>query len=691
MRDQKKVSIKNTRWQKHLALLLTLLIVAGSLFGQPILTAAATNDGKPWIDYCLKENQTETSNEDIKDDFYMAVNRDWLLNTSIRPGYSVEYGFNVIEDEIIENSKKLLEDQTIKGKDAEQIRQLYSSILDWDSRNKAGLKPIQPTVKAIRKISSMEELSDFICANNDLSLGVSTLVDCGNGVALDDSNVYITYINGDSDFLLGDAAEYTKRTEYGDRMYKGNRYKAVTMLKRLGYSSTEANKMFDRVIDFEGKFAKTAYTSNDMMSPDYMQRANNVKTRSEVLKSMKNFPIKRFLKTNGVYSSKSFCVMNPKHLAKMDALYTKKNLSVIKEYLLVHYVLDMAPYLDQKAYNAHIKALQTINGSTGRISDEEYAYRKVTALLPTQLQKVYLQVYNADKKKEAITKLCEEAVAEYRQMLNETTWISEQTKTKAIEKLDALKINAVYPDRWPDTSGLNLKGKSYINCCRAIWKQALKQNIALTNGKVDHELWSVNTLDLNAYYEPTNNSIYILLGLLGEDLYRDDMTKEEIYGGIGATIGHEISHAFDTNGAQFDKEGNLSNWWTEADYEQFQKKANKLSSYLDTICAFDGQYVSGTNVQSEAIADITGLDCMLRLAKKDKNFDYDKFFRTYAKSWKAVSTKEYEYLLLTQDVHPLNYLRVNVPVQQFDEFYQTYNVKLGDRMYLAPQDRLTIW
>ena len=678
------------RLQKPMALLLAVLITACSLFGQPLQAAAALNEGSPWVDYSLKENLSADLKTDVTDDFYLSVNKDWLLDTQIRPGYSKEYGIQEIRDEVVANAKAILEDTTIKGKDAELIRSLYDAVLDWDARNKAGVKPIQPTVEAIQKVSSIKELSDLICTDNSLTLGMRTLISIENGVSLDDSSSYITYVSGES-FLLGDAAEYTKRTELGKRYYKANRYNAVTMLKRLGYTSKEANAMFERVLKFEKKLAKVSYTAEDTMAADILQRAYNVKSRTETMKLMKNFPLKRFVKAMGYYDSKRFCVENPAYLAKVDELYTKKNLSVIKEYLIVHYVMSMASYLDKKAYDLSVKTSNTIKGATGQVDEKEYAYGVVTSMLSVPMQKVYLSQNNADKKKKAITKLCEETVAEYRQMLSETTWISDQTKEKAIAKLDALKINAVYPDRWPDYSGLKLKGKSYMDCCKAIWRNNFKQNQALTNGKVDKELWGVNTLDLNAYYMRTDNSINIMLGFLGGDIYRDDMSVEEMYAGIGTVIGHEISHAFDTNGAQFDKDGNFVNWWTEEDLAEFQKRAAKLAAYYDKILVFDGEYVRGVNVQSEAIADITGMDCMLRLAKHQDNFDYDKFFRQYAKVWKIVASREFEYLLLTQDVHPLNYLRVNVTVQQFDEFYDTYHVQKGDKMYLAPEDRLTIW
>ena len=156
-------------------------------------------------------------------------------------------------------------------------------------------------------------------------------------------------------------------------------------------------------------------------------------------------------------------------------------------------------------------------------------------------------------------------------------------------------------------------------------------------------------------------------------------------------IGHEISHAFDTNGAQFNKDGNLSNWWTEEDMKAFQERADRLIAYYDSIIPFQGQQVRGVNVQTEAIADMGGLKCMLSIAEQKPDFNYDQFFRQFAAIWRRLSSYEFEMLCLTQDTHSLHYLRTNVTLQQFEEFYETYDIQPGDGMYLAPEDRIEVW
>ena len=248
-----------------------------------------------------------------------------------------------------------------------------------------------------------------------------------------------------------------------------------------------------------------------------------------------------------------------------------------------------------------------------------------------------------------------------------------------------------YPDKWQDYTTLSLDGLNYRECCQRISAFDDAQNAAKTNQPVERGYWDMNTLDANAFYNPQDNSINILLGILGGDFYRDGMSDEELLGGIGAVIGHEISHAFDTSGAQFDANGSMTNWWSEADYATFRDRAARLIEYYDTINPFGRHHADGTTVQTEAIADITGLKCMLALAKDKPDFDYEAFFTQFARIWRRLASIQSEYILLNYDKHPLGYLRTNVSVQQFKEFMDAFSVQPGDKMYLAPEDRISVW
>ena len=211
------------------------------------------------------------------------------------------------------------------------------------------------------------------------------------------------------------------------------------------------------------------------------------------------------------------------------------------------------------------------------------------------------------------------------------------------------------------------------------------------NQSVDLSEWIAAPQEVNAYYYPLDNSINIPAGILGGNFYSDSMPREERLGHIGIMIGHEISHAFDTSGRQYDEKGNLRNWWTEDDYRRFHSRAQKLVDYYNGFEPIPSYKVKGAMLDTEAIADLTGVKCMLKIAADEPDFDYDIFFRTLASNWRTLTTLETEAYCIEQDSHPLAYLRTNAIVVQFEEFHRTYNTKEGDGMYLAPEYRLDVW
>ena len=195
---------------------------------------------------------------------------------------------------------------------------------------------------------------------------------------------------------------------------------------------------------------------------------------------------------------------------------------------------------------------------------------------------------------------------------------------------------------------------------------------------------------VNCFYNPQDNSISIMGAFAQGDLYRSDMSDEELYGKLGIVIGHEISHAFDRNGAQFDKDGNMSMWWTEEDYAEFQERNDRLADYYNAMHPWEGQDFYGSIMTGEACADMAGMKVMLKLAAEKEDFDYDTFFRSYAEVWLTKEPLQMAYIRIN-DNHPMGYLRINTTLQQYDEFLDFYGITEGDGMYLAPENRVAIW
>lgn len=674
-------------------MLLSCALLFSSVAGTAASASAAeqhvTTGGRPWIDTELQENIKAGMALDPKQDFHLYVNYDWLKNAKIKEGYSTTSSFMEVALDTTEKAKSVLTDKSLTGKDAALVQDYYNAYMDWDARNKLGVKPAEKTVRTLKAIHTLPGLTAFLC-NLDASYGVPILVSAGNSTGLNDSSRYLVDVSPEG-LLLGDSAEYKNRTELGERYYSAAQTLAVYMLKRVGYSEKDANKAFDDTMEIETALASATMTTAEQKADDYIQKINNVYTAEELGKLSPQYPVMKLFRALGISESHEFLVEEPENLKKVNELYTQKNLSKIKNYLIVKFLMGSATSLDRGCFDANIAYGNTVNGSKGKRSDEDYAFNRTKDALIEPMERAYMQKYPADEAKRKIHTICEQVIAQYQEMLEGETWLSESTRDKAIEKLKTVQINSVYPDKWHDYSSLSFSGLSYYDCGKALQKYNLKEDASHTNAKVDKQLWDFSTLEANAYYNPQDNSINILLGILGGALYSDDMTEEQLYGSIGAVIGHEISHAFDTNGAQFDKNGNFTNWWTDKDYTAFQKRADKLANYYNGITVAEGNNAIGQQIKTEAIADMSGVKCVLGIAAHRKDFDYDKFFRAYASVWRCLNTWEREYYCLKQDEHPLHFLRTNVTLQQFDEFLKTYDIKPGDNMYLSPADRVLVW
>ncbi len=650
---------------------------------------AASAQAGNWTDASIKENALSAKCPDEKDDYYFAVNYDWLRETDIKDGHSYESPMLAAEQNTRQKAMGLFSGEEINSHDAELIRYLYETVTDWERRNELGVTPVKKTVSDISGIGTMEELTAFIC-DPARSNCVDTFVSAANVPGLNDPAKYTVRIGNDR-LLLEDAAEYAVLTETGNRIYEAKKELFTTLAVRLGLDEEGAGAIYDSVLALEEQIASVSMSAADKLSDDRFLKMNNDYTPDELASVAGDFPVIPFVNGFGYGKAEIFSVNEPDVLRKLNELYKPENLAAIKNYMLVHYLIYMSDKLDRECYEAYVRTQNTLSGAAGYVSDEEMAYEAVLKFLRVPLEKTYLEKYDCSGMKEDITRLCGEIIPGYKAMIESEDWLSEEMKQRAVRKLEAVRINAVYPDKWKDYSHLVLDGLDYPGCIRAVNEYELGLDTALTGCAVDPGLWDLNILQCNAFYDHQTNSVNILLGMLEGEFYDEDMSREELYGGIGTVIGHELSHAFDLSGARFDENGRLGEWWTDEDKHAFELREAALKAYYDSMVPFENGRVSGENVVNEAAADMAGVKVMLMLAKEHDHFDHDAFFRKYASIWRVVSPYERELYLLSKSDHPLNYLRVNATLQQFDEFLVTYQVGEGDGMYISPQNRVNIW
>ena len=640
---------------------------------------------EPWINSDLKENITKNMELSPKEDFHLYVNYDWLKNAEIPAGYRFWSFTSEVNKTVEDKEKALITDENMEGHDVELIRDYYNAILDWDERNKTGLTPMIQLIDEIQAIQSLEELTKFIC-DKDIGNCFSRFINVNIEPAVSDSSRYIVAIRINNH--IGPEGETSKPS---GRQQTSEKKFVSELMKLAGYDRAEAAQMYDAVVSRIEPFFyyEQIREVKRGLSP---YEGNVVIMSSDEIKSLtKEFPLMRVLDYYGVADAEQYEVFNTDIIKNLDRIYTESDLAYLKRYLIVTCVMKMGPHLNQDADKLFDDYYKSLYGISEVASDEDYALRTVVISLGTPFYKSYLQKYHAIKTKERVKKLIKQIIDEYRLMLSEEDWLSESTKKYAIEKLDSINIGAVYPPVWDDFSDLDIKGLSYLDAIQKINDYKWQVALAKIGRTCSHTEWRNLYLTTNAFYDPLYNSIIINYGIVDGDFYYDGISDEELYAGLGTIIGHEISHAFDTSGALFDKNGDYVNWWTEEDYSTFEQKTDELIKYLSSITVWLNGYVNGKMVCGETIADIAGMKVILRMAEKLPDFNYEEFFTAYAKSWRRITSEESEQYYFATDTHLLDYLRTNIVVQQFEEFYETYDVKKGDTMYLSPKKRINIW
>ena len=664
---------------------LFVALLAVSLF------AGSSYAESPWLNSNIRGAVTQSDPPSLREDFYVNINHDWLSTAQLKPGYARNSAFNEIQDIMDARLKALMTDETLTGHDAQLVKTLYALWLDWDARNEAGLSELKGLVENLMKVDSLKALTEYFKGKDSFNHNI-IIADYGLGRDNKDSESYNVELAA-SGLSLGDSAEYRKLTPNGERTKKMHDAVVMYMLRRLGYDEPEAAKFLERAFEFEKAIAEHMMTREEIYAPEAIDKMYNPLTLAELRKKSPVYPYADILEAHSVYSD-LMNLQQPEWLKALNELYNESNLEDMKAYLLCGLVKGYITLTDEAAYREYQRISRERYGITENKPDDELAVDFVHGNLPVPVSRIYVERYVPESAKREIEDIIRQTVKFYRSMLEAEDWLSESTRKKAIEKLDAMRLNSAYPEKWVDFSEFDFpEGAGFYESVKALRRYKVQKYFYdRINQKVDHDLWIQDVVVVNAYYQPSENSINIIAGIMGGDFYNPDMTYEEKLGGIGMVIGHEISHAFDTRGSQFGKTGNVESWWTDEDNAHFMKRAERLIKYLDTFRVDDsGEHYNGSLVQTETIADMAGVKAMLGIAESIEGFNYDKFFRAYAKIWKMTQTRELSDLRVKTDVHALPYIRVNAIVQQYGEFYRTYGVKEGDKMYLAPENRVAVW
>ena len=693
---------------------------------EPVNPGETVTSDSRWINSDISGSLDENTKVSLKDDFHTAVNRDWLLEhrlTSEEKKNKEQYG--TFEDNDKELEERLLEiihdtesDELVSAESGAGIpeeqteynRRLMKKFVTlasgWDDRNQRGIQPLVPYIEKIQDIKSMEDMTTYLKNEDGSNFSLENCVSLQVTKPLKERTQNTVMIYPYDGFFLRQATEYSSISMQGIFMKKMNDGQVTYLLKKMGYGDPEIQRILASGYKFESRLAEIQNLTAQQSFYSYLKVADNTYTYGELEKLQGNFPLTEILQSYGLQNSDTYTVTEPDYIRELGKLFTEKNLEEIKAFYIMHTLTSAIMLLDRETFDSYLDFIGqtpgTITISTTQTMEdkkkrEELFQYYVIPYMSEVLDQIYIAKYCEKSEKEDLTLLVQDILDTYHELLQEETWLSEEAREKAIEKLDYMKMNVLYPDQFRDYRQLDLdQYDNLVDMVAAVQKFGMMTMQEQVNQPVDRNAWDLReqaTIQGNAFYAPDSNSFNILAGLIADgEFYSQDMTYEEKLAHIGTVIGHEITHAFDNTGSQFDKEGRKEMWWSTEDNFAFGTKTTRVIKFYNALVPYPGaETYDGSKVAGEAIADMGGLACALKMAEKKADFNYDEFFTAYAKGWRACRSLNHEKDYAFGDEHPLAYLRTNVTLQQFDKFYETYDIQPGDGMYYPPEKRIKIW
>ncbi|MCW4387361.1 M13 family metallopeptidase [Limosilactobacillus oris] len=627
----------------------------------------------------------------IKDDLYEAVNGAWIKDAKIPDDKPATGGFNDLVDEIDKQMMADFEDYADGKKTSDDPRfnemiKLYRVAKKFDLRKKVGPVPLQ---RLLASVTALDSYADYQKQwKNWVLMGMPSPVSFDIDADMKNATVYALFVSSPS-LILPDKSYYEPaKKDQHDQLMKLWAAMVKELLLKLDYAEEQAAQLIKEAQAFDALLAPNVKSAEE--AADY-SKMYNPQTVAELAASTDQLDLAAVIKQLVGATPDKVIVMEPAYFKALDSIL-KDHFDLFKSWALINVVRDNASYLDDEMREINGRYSRALSGSKKPVSQQKFAYYLARDIFSQVAGDYYGKTYFGPQAKADVHHMVEQMIAVYKQRLTNNTWLSKATRDKAVLKLDKLGIQVGYPDKIPSLYD-HLKVdelESLIANLNQLSIVASKEMFSRWNKPVDRMRWEMSAATVNAYYHPFKNIIVFPAAILQAPFYSLKQTSSQNYGGIGAVIAHEISHAFDNNGALFDEHGNLNNWWTPEDSAHFKELAQKMIDEFDGL-PIAGQKVNGKLTVSENIADGGGLSCALEAAKEEDDFNAQEFFINWATIWRMKATQQYEQLLLSIDVHAPQKLRANVQAQNQADFYTAFDIQPGDQMYKAPEDRVNIW
>lgn len=639
-----------------------------------------------------------------KVDFYNYVNGNWMKNNEIPDDQTQWGGFTILRKKTDADMLNILAKAKESGKyapDTDQAKALmiYESKLDTVARNTAGITPLKPTLDKIAAMNSMEDFQRLMAEDavsiSQPFLGLAAFSNPNNSAM---NAAYIT----PGGLGLPDRDFYTNTDPASEKIRQQYVAHITRMLQFLGDSEESAQEQAQTILAFETQLAEPRL---DKVARRDFRNFNNPRSIAELQQMLPQIQWEKAFDQLGIDKKiDTVIVMQPKYMATLKQLFSKPDFDTWRTVMRWATLNNSAGMLTTEIDKANFDFYETtLKGTKKQKPANERALATVNGSVGEALGKLYVDEMFPPEAKAKAEKMIANVIAAYKDRIRALDWMSDSTKVKANEKLDKFRVKIGYPDKWKDYSSMAVKeGNTFYDNMVAVQQWNLDYNLSKIDEPVDRTEWGMSPQTVNAYFNPFNNEIVFPAAILQPPFYDYKADEAVNYGGMGAVIGHEISHAFDDSGSRFDANGNLVNWWTDTDLKNFTERGNKLADQYSQVEVLDSVHINGKFTLGENIGDLGGVlgayDGLQRFYKENGRPDNidgftpeQRFFMSWATVWRTKSREEALRNQVKTDPHSPGMVRATQPLLNIDAFYEAFDIKEGDPMYLAPEDRVRIW
>lgn len=648
-----------------------------------------------WVDSNLLENLDKMDGVELKDDYASVINYEWVSQQTGNE-YANASAYGEVADNVILNKKALINDESFQDGNIRAVRTAYDLFSDFEYRDSIGVEPLKKYLDCIDGINTLDDVTDYMF-DNDKNPFAFSFVELQNATYIF-SDGYQVLALSEPDTSLGSPDYYVNVTEDAYKAKEKVEYKVKYLLERCGYSDKEIRATLDGCFRFESKMVELDGMTDSI---DYYAYV----TRDEILAKAGKYPLRDMLEHYSITECNAFSGYLD-YVDNLEKIYTQNNVDDMKAYFKVHLALESILYLDAGAYQCFLESKIDRTNPYAELDprdpDFSFFYQVQQTSLTAAMDQAYIDYYFDQDTYDEIEMILNEIREQYRILINANENLSDESKKSVMEKLDRMKFNIIKPANRADFSGVELKpkedGGSFLDAMCILSRIKYEHIGEMVQMKTGKSYWDIydgklSTTATNSNYYRGENTIYIQMGILGAPVCYPDDPIEVKLATYGTVLGHEMSHAFDSNNIHYDADYKPTSVITAAELSKWSDAEYTIINHLSTFEAFEGsgRYNSMSNISGEAIADIEGVKVCLMIAESYENFDYDLFFRSYAMHWRSVNSKQKQMDDIKGDNHPLMYMRINYTLMQFEMFYETYGIKPGDGMYLPPEQRVFVW